>query len=125
MTGHLTTYGADAILAGTAMPTTLWVQFHNGDPGVDGDANIATEATRKSTDLGTPADGIVRTDTVAEWLNAAATETISHITLWDAETGGNPWWVIERDGGPLGVTAGETVTIDAGGIDLAFPLWGS
>lgn len=125
MSGFLTTYGANAILAGTAMPTTLYVQLHNDDPGVDGDANVATEDTREAITIDTPAAGAAANDAAAEWSSAAATEDITHVTLWDAATDGNPWWVIPRTGGTLNVTLGDVILADTGDIVLSFTLWGS
>ena len=42
------TYGANAILDGTAMPATLYAKLHIGNPGAAGTSNPAAETSRKS-----------------------------------------------------------------------------
>lgn len=125
MAGFLTTYGANALLSGTPMPTTMYVKLHTGDPGVNAANNAATETDREAFTLDTPSAGAAFNDAIVQWINAAATEVITHVSLWDDPSAGNPWWVCARTGGGLSVDATDTISIDAGDIDIAFPLWGS
>ena len=69
-----------------------FVKLHVGDPGVDGTANPSAVTTRNAITFDAPAE--VST-TVAMELDAlaayamTATETISHVSIWDAASGGN------------------------------------
>lgn len=123
MAGNLTTYGANAILDGTAMPATLYVKLHLGNPGVNAIANAATETTRQSFTRDAASGGATQNAAQIQWLNYPASETITHISLWDAASSGNPWWVAARAGGGIAVTAAQTVSIDDTDLDLAFTLW--
>ena len=123
MSGNLTTYGANALLNGTAMPATLYVKLHIGNPGVNATANAAAETTRQSFTRDAAAAGATQNAAVIQWFNAAASETVTHLSLWDAASGGNPWWVAPRVGGGLVVVATQTITIDDSDLDMAFDLW--
>ena len=122
MAGYLTTYGANAILAGDAMPTTLYLQGHVADPGVDADTAEAFETRRLEITLTTPAAGGATNAGPASLSLAAATEDWTHVTIWDASTAGSAWWVVAI-AGTLEVIAGDTITIDAETLDLSFELW--
>lgn len=73
-------------------PTTYHVQMHVGDPGEDALSNVAAESTRQTITFGTEAGGAISTDVspAATWTNVPATETWTHVSLWDSLVGGNP-----------------------------------
>lgn len=125
MSGDLATPGADALGAGTAMPTTLYVQFHTGDPGTNGTANVASASTRKSFTVSatTNPTGYRRFTNAAkiEYLNAPANETITHISIWSASSGGTCWFL--DDVADTAVTIGQTITIEAGALLIDLPVW--
>lgn len=123
MAGYLTTYGANAILDGTAMPATLYIKLHIGNPGVNAANNAAAETTRQAMTRDAASAGATQNAAVIQWFNAAATEVITHISLWDDVSAGNPWWVIPRTGGGLSVNATDTITIDDSDLDLILELW--
>lgn len=121
MSGGLTAYGIDAILGGTALPDPLYVQLHTGDPTATATANVAAEDTRKAISL---ADDPTFADTwsndaAADWTAVPLTEDISHVTLWDAVTDGNPWAIGDLDP-VLSLTSGGNGTIPAEAIRLSF-----
>lgn len=122
MAGFLTTYGANAILGSVAMPGTLYAKGHLGDPGVDALLLPTVETRRIAVSLGTPAGGIVDNAGVGSIASAAATEDWDHVSLWDASSDGNPWWIV-----PLPVaqtiSLGETIRIPIGVLVLSFTLW--
>lgn len=122
MAGYLTTYGANAILSGTAMPTTLYLQGHVAEPGVDADQAEAFETRRLEVTLTAPAAGAAENAGPSSFSLAAATEEWTHVSIWDAASAGNPWWVVEL-GSPLNITEDDTVRIEAGLLDLSFELW--
>lgn len=116
--------GADALLAGTAFPTTIYVARHTGDPGNDGTGNPAADTRRIEVDLGTPAAGVVANSTLGEILNATNTENITHVSIWGSASGGT-CWLIDALAETLEVTATETVAIAIGQLVITLPLWGS
>lgn len=117
----LATPGANAILDGTAIGATLYAQLHTGDPGTNGTANIATETARKSFTRAAASGGATANAGIIEWLNYPANETITHVTVWSASSGGTCWLIV--DNANTAVLIGETVQILAGDLDLVAPVW--
>lgn len=68
---------------------TPWVQLHTGDPGANGTANASVVTTRQSATLNAPSAGSATLGSMSGGFSMTATETITHITLWDASTSGN------------------------------------
>lgn len=96
----------------------VWAKLHTGDPGSAGTNNAAVETTRKQVTFGNAATGRAITNTaVLEWTNVAGTETVTHVSLWDAAAAGN---FLGRDdlsaAAPL--QAGDTLRIPVGELDL-------
>jgi hypothetical protein len=92
------------------MPATVYVKLHTGDPGEAATSNAATEATRKSAAWAAASSGSIATNATLEWTNVAATETITHWSLWDASTSGNALWTGALSSSAA-VTAGDTFQI--------------
>jgi hypothetical protein len=96
----------------------LYVKLHTGDPGEDCTENAATEATRKAIALSAISNGTVTNTAAIEWAEVAATEKITHVSVWDAATEGNP-----RIYGALtaekSLTAGQDARIKAEALSLA------
>ena len=116
----LTLYGAGQILAGTGIPTNLYVQAHIGEPGTDGTGNVATETSRvlmtrgAATTVGN--SKVAENDAEVGWEDWPADETVTHFSWWDdIDAGqGNCWYVAdEADGGEV-VTTGQNVTFNIG-----------
>lgn len=93
MIGVLTAYGKNALVDGTPMPATLYLQHHTGDPG-DGTANVSANGGRKA-HTRTPAVNGIATNVEQLETDVTVPETISHFSVHDALTGGNCWWVGE------------------------------
>ena len=82
-----------------APPTLFFVALHIGDPGADGVDNPAAETLRveyvpdtiDDTGGGTGEAFVLNVGDI-NWENLAATETLSHVSIWDALTGGNAWY---------------------------------
>ena len=92
------------------MPTNVYVKLHTGDPGEAATSNAATETTRKQAAWATASSGSIATSATLEWTNVAATETITHWSLWDASTAGNALWTGALSTSAA-VTAGDTFQI--------------
>ena len=120
-----TDYGALATLQAVldqtppVFPTTIWVKLHIGDPGKDAVDNPAANDERVEITWGaainTNTDGRAQaiSDAAVGWGAVPATETYSHISLWDDELAGNPWY---KDAmvAPVPVTAGGAFVFPIG-----------
>ena len=87
-----------------------YLKLHTGDPGENGTSNAASEATRKAVSFAAASGGSMASTGTVEWTNVAATETVSHWSMWDAVSGGNCLWT----GGlasSAALTAGDTFQI--------------
>lgn len=110
---------ANAILDAHHDTDYPFIQLHVGDPGVDGTANIAGNATRKDTSAAwAPASGGSKTtDVDIDWTEGEVdtTEDYTHCSFWTLATGGS-------FGGSGTVTAnavnasGDAFSILAGGV---------
>lgn len=107
------------ILRGTAFtpPSGIYIQLHIGDPGAAGTANVAAVTTRSLAAFAAAASGaIALTGTNPSW-TMTATETISHISVWDASTAGNFLWsaalAVSKS-----VQSGDTLTLTTCGFSL-------
>lgn len=98
----------------------VWVKLHTGDPGDSGTDNPATETTRQQALFASAAAGgeISNTNELT-WDNIAATgvELITHVSLWDASSGGT---FLGRDAAPGGkeVESGDSLILGVGAIKL-------
>lgn len=124
MAGFLTTYGANALLSGVAMPTTFYAKGHIGAPDSDGLGFAAAETRRVLVTLDTPALGIVTNDNTTGVFSASTEETWTHVTLWDASSSGNAWWVLPLTTA-LDILVGNTIRVDASTISLTLSRWGA
>jgi hypothetical protein len=69
-------------------PAGFFVKLHIGDPGVAGATNPSAVTTRVSATLSAASAGAIAMSSVPSW-SMTATETISHISVWDAVSAGN------------------------------------
>ena len=122
MAGYLTTHAANAILNGSPMPTTFYASSALDDPGNAGTANSSAETRRAGFSLAEASSGLAANGSVGSITAVAASETWTHLVLWDAPSGGNSWWIVPLSA-PVAVTAGHTVRIAAGAVELALAVW--
>jgi hypothetical protein len=122
MSTQWATPGANAILGGAALPLALYIQRHTGDPGAAGTANVAADTRRIAVNLGTPAAAVALNVDYAEILNATTTETITHVTVWGALSGGTCYFVAAL-APALDITVAETVAIAIGQLSITLPIW--
>lgn len=80
-------------IRGTNMtaPVANYVKLHTADPGAAGATAAAVgSATRVVVTLAAPSgNAIALTGTNPVWTNGGTSETLSHISVWDAITTGN------------------------------------
>ena len=117
---ELTTYGANALLDGTALPATLYAQLHTAEPGdLGGDDISALCADRESFTRTTAAAKVA--DNVLEilWTADAGTSEIAiAVSIHDAATVGNCWMVgdlLEA----VAVDGGQEYRFDVGALIMA------
>ncbi len=70
-------------------PAGLYIKLHKGDPGAAGAANASAVTTRYAATFGAASSGGIAMTSVADSWDMTATETITHISVWDASTAGN------------------------------------
>jgi hypothetical protein len=96
---------------------TVYVKLHTGDPGEAGTNNAATHTTRAAATFGTASGGAISNDAAVTFTSMAANETISHISLWDASSGGNCLWIGALTASKS-VNTGDTFQINTGDLDI-------
>lgn len=115
---------ADKVLNGISrtgtFPTagTLYVKLHTGDPGNLGTANASAVTTRQQATFSTAAaSGSISMSSIAANWSMTATETISHISLWDASTAGNFLWSVALTASKS-VVSGDSISLSS--LTLSF-----
>ena len=114
-------------LAGTAFSVpVVYAQLHTGDPGLVGTGNVASTSTRvavagwaltQPVETSTDLPSYLSKTGALQWLDLATGETFTHVTLWDASTGGNCLWVVPLDA-PIVREAGDDLKL----VTLALSL---
>jgi len=88
--------------------------LHTGDPGPDCTDNPAKQSLRVSVTL----DGSGASTSALQWPLCPANETFTHVSLWDAATGGNPW-ISGALATPEAVAVNQLFEIAAGKLTVA------
>ncbi len=87
-----TTYAENATLEANLRAGNRYMKLHVGDPGEEATSNPAGETTRKQITFDAAAGGVCASNSIPKWTLVSTTETYSHWSLWDAATGGNPFY---------------------------------
>lgn len=109
----------DHLRGGTAwtQPSGLYVKLHIGDPGSAGTSNASAVTTRSQATFAAAASGaIALTGTNPSW-TMTASETISHVSVWDASTAGNFLWSVALSASKA-VVSSDTLTLTSLGFSL-------
>lgn len=119
ISNYLETVLLDLVFNGTsyAGQSTVYVKLHTGDPGEAGTSNAATETTRAAATFGAASSGAIANDAAIEWTNVSTTETVSHISIWDASSAGNCLWKGALSASKS-LTAGDNLSIPVGDLDI-------
>jgi hypothetical protein len=96
---------------------TVYVKLHTADPGEDATNNAASETTRTAATFGAPSNGVITNSGDITWSSVSTSETYSHISIWDAPTGGNPLAYGALDAS-VPITAGGDFTIPTGQLSI-------
>ncbi len=102
-----------------SQPAAFYIKLHTGDPGAAGTANAFGDATRKAATFSAAAsDGTITTSADINWTNVSAAGTVSHVSFWDASTGGN-FLGSDDLATARALSIGDNFTILAGDVDLS------
>jgi hypothetical protein len=95
---------------------TPYVKLHIGDPGAAGASNASAVTTRNAATFAAPSAGSMAISSIGTW-SMTTSETISHISIWDASTAGNfmESWALT---GSVPVVNGSTFSLTT--LTLAF-----
>lgn len=101
-------------------PSNTYVKLHTGDPGAAGASNAAVgDATRKAVTHAAASGGaIAMNGTAPVWTNGGTSETISHISVWDASSGGNFLYSVALSASQAWAS-GNTFTLTSLGVSIS------
>ena len=82
---------ADHLLGTAAWSTVsqVYIKLHTGDPGEACTSNAASHSTRVAGNWNASSGGVAALSSTVTWTAVGASETYTHISLWDASSGGN------------------------------------
>lgn len=110
----------DTLGGAAATPgTTLYVKLHTADPGASGTTAASANTTRVALTWSAASAGSKAiTTTLPAWATwAAGSETLTHISVWDASTAGN-FRFSAALAASKSITNGDTLTLSS----LSFAL---
>ena len=99
---------------------SLYVKLHTGDPGATAATAASAVTTRYAVTFsaaGTATAGSMALTSMGGTWSMTSTETISHISLWDAATAGNFLWSVALTASKS-VINGDTLSLSS--LTLAF-----
>jgi hypothetical protein len=98
---------------------TLYIALHTGDPGSAGTANQASVTSRQSLVLAAASNGSVAlTGSQPTWAWNVAGQTLTHVSVWTATTGGTFLWSVQLSASRQ-VANGDTFALTACGMTLS------
>jgi hypothetical protein len=100
------------MLAGTAFtaPSAFYVKLHIGDPGSAGTATPSAVTTREAVSWSAASGGSKSESGSPTAWSMTGTETITHVSFWDASTSGN-FLCSAALTTPRSVISGDTLTL--------------
>lgn len=105
-------------VASTA-PAGNFVKLHTGDPGASATTAPSANTTRVSATFSAASAGAVALSNTPTWASwAAGSETISHISVWDASTAGTFLYSAALTASKA-VANGDTLTLTSLSVSLA------
>lgn len=96
----------------------IYVQAHTGDPGSAGTSNVSVgSTTRPAATHSAAASGAIALSNSPAWTNGGTSETITHISVWDASTSGNFLFSVALSASKAWAS-GDTLTLNTLGVAL-------
>lgn len=101
-------------------PAGTYAQIHTGDPGAAGTSNVSVGSTTRSALAQSAASSgaIAESGTAPSFVNGGTSETLTHISVWSAATGGTFLYSIALTSSKPWAS-GDTFTLTTCGIALA------
>src|SRR5688500_13905616 len=101
----------------TTAPSGTFVRLHTGDPGASGTSNASANTTRPAVTFSAAAAGAIALNgTPPSWATwASGSETLTHISVWDANAGGNFLFSVALTASKS-ITNGDTFTLNTLGV---------
>ena len=96
---------------------SLYVKLHTGDPGATAATAASAVTTRYAVTFSASSAGSMALTSMGGTWSMTSTETISHISLWDAATAGNFLWSVALTASKS-VINGDTLSLSS--LTLAF-----
>ena len=96
---------------------SLYVKLHTGDPGATAATAASAVTTRYACTFSASSAGSMALTSMGGTWSMTATETISHISLWDASTAGTFLWSVALTASKS-VVSGDTLSLTS--LTLAF-----
>ena len=96
---------------------SLYVKLHTADPGATAATAASAVTTRYAVTFSASSAGSMALTSMGGTWSMTATETISHISLWDASTAGNFLWSVALTTSKS-VINGDTLSLTS--LTLAF-----
>ena len=117
-TANLANKILDHLRGGTAwtQPGGLYIKLHTGDPGAAGTANASAVTSRQAATFSAASGGALALSNSPAFAMTSS-ETISHVSVWDASTGGNFLWSCALTSSKS-VTNGDTLTFTTLGVSF-------
>lgn len=102
------------VVAGT------FVKLHTGDPGAAGAGNAAVGSTTRVAVTQAAASGgaIAQNGTSPVWTNGGTSETLTHISVWDASSAGNFLYSVALTASQAWVST-NTFTLTSLGVSIS------
>lgn len=106
------------MLRGTAFtaPAATYIKLHTADPGAAGATAASAVTTRQAATFSAASAGAIALSNSPAF-TMTGTETISHISVWDASTAGNLLWTAALTT-PKSVVNTDTLTFTTLGVAL-------
>jgi hypothetical protein len=98
-------------------PAATYIKLHTGDPGAAGTANASAVTTRQAATFSAASAGAIALSNSPAF-TMTTTETISHISVWDASTAGNLLWTATLTTSKSVVNT-DTLTFTTLGVSLS------
>lgn len=96
---------------------SLYVKLHTADPGSAGATAASAVTTRYACTFSASSAGSMALTSMGGTWSMTSTETITHISLWDAATAGNFLWSVALTASKA-VVSGDTLSLTS--LTLAF-----
>lgn len=96
---------------------SLYVKLHTADPGATGATAASAVTTRYACTFSASSAGSMALTSMGGTWSMTATETISHISLWNASTAGDFLWSVALTASKS-VVSGDTLSLTS--LTLAF-----